>query len=242
MDYRKIKEIMKDRKYTLEELSELSGIPLSTLSKITSGITPNPRYDTMAAIAQALNCSLDEFSETAPKISYTFKNTLQNSRHFLRTGKITLPSTSILNITVCCIKCQKIKILLKCFEFFNPEVGRVEYSIRITRNLVVDCNSLTAECTFGIILHTNKLSPSFFKHSILGFQYADWIQPKNGEIWLFLHNGYLIIGRFYRKRNMMLLKSLTDTQHDLVMTDPNDYKRMGRYLGVIPFPENFSPG
>ena len=33
MDYRKIKEIMKDRKYTLEELSELSGIPLSTLSK-----------------------------------------------------------------------------------------------------------------------------------------------------------------------------------------------------------------
>lgn len=73
MDYRKIKEIMKDRKYTLEELSELSGIPLSTLSKITSGITPNPRYDTMAAIAQALNCSLDEFSETAPKISYTFK-------------------------------------------------------------------------------------------------------------------------------------------------------------------------
>ena len=38
---------------------------------------------------------------------------------------------------------------------------------------------------------------------------------------------------------MMLLKSLTDTQHDLVMTDPNDYKRMGRYLGVIPFRKTF---
>ncbi|UWP58597.1 helix-turn-helix domain-containing protein [Ruminococcus gauvreauii] len=242
MDYRKIKEIMKDRKYTLEELSELSGIPLSTLSKITSGITPNPRYDTMAAIAQALNCSLDEFSETAPKISYTFKKYSSKFEALPPYWKNYITFNIDLEYNRLLHKVSKDKILLKCFEFFNPEVGRVEYSIRITRNLVVDCNSLTAECTFGIILHTNKLSPSFFKHSILGFQYADWIQPKNGEIWLFLHNGYLIIGRFYRKRNMMLLKSLTDTQHDLVMTDPNDYKRMGRYLGVIPFPENFSPG
>ena len=152
---------MKDRKYTLEELSELSGIPLSTLSKITSGITPNPRYDTMAAIAQALNCSLDEFSETAPKISYTFKKYSSKFEALPPYWKNYITFNIDLEYNRLLHKVSKDKILLKCFEFFNPEVGRVEYSIRITRNLVVDCNSLTAECTFGIILHTNKLSPSF---------------------------------------------------------------------------------
>lgn len=232
---------MKDRKYTLEDLSELSKVPLSTLSKITSGITPNPRYDTMAAIAQALNCSLDEFSESAPKTCYALKKYSSKFEALPPYWKDYITFNIDLEYNRLLHKLSEDKLLMKCFEFFNPENGRVEYNMRTTRNLVVDCNAFTIECTFGIILHTNGLSPSFFKDSILGFQYIDWIQPKNGEIWLFLHDGYLIIGRFYRKRNMMTLKSLIDTQHDLTITDPNSYKRMGRYIGVIPFPECFLP-
>ena len=119
MDYRKIKEIMKDRKYTLEELSELSGIPLSTLSKITSGITPNPRYDTMAAIAQALNCSLDEFSETAPKISYTFKKYSSKFEALPPYWKNYITFNIDLEYNRLLHKVSKDKMLLKCFEFFK---------------------------------------------------------------------------------------------------------------------------
>ena len=115
----------------------------------------------MAAIAQALNCSLDEFSGNRSqdilhlqKYSSKFEALPPYWKNYI-TFNIDLEYNRLLH------KVSKDKILLKCFEFFNPEVGRVEYSIRITRNLVVDCNSLTAECTFGIILHTNKLSPSF---------------------------------------------------------------------------------
>ena len=47
---------------TIEQLSERTDIPVSTLSKICAGIT-NTSFDNMSKIAAALNCSLDLFSD-----------------------------------------------------------------------------------------------------------------------------------------------------------------------------------
>ena len=73
MNHKKIKEIMKAQGYTIEMLSLISNIPVGTLSKIISGITANPRYETMSAIAKALNCSLDEFSGRSVAIPYDYE-------------------------------------------------------------------------------------------------------------------------------------------------------------------------
>ena len=54
-----IKDYMKSNKITQKELSDKSGIPLQTLRKIFSGLTANPRIDTMQAIEQALGFSAD---------------------------------------------------------------------------------------------------------------------------------------------------------------------------------------
>lgn len=69
MGLEKIGEIRKARKMTLDELSLKSGVPTSTLKKISAGITTNPNLDTVQAIARALNCSLDDFDDN-PKIEY----------------------------------------------------------------------------------------------------------------------------------------------------------------------------
>ena len=65
---------MKAQGYTIEMLSLISNIPVGTLSKIISGITANPGFETMSAIATALNCSLDEFSGRPVTIPYDTKN------------------------------------------------------------------------------------------------------------------------------------------------------------------------
>ena len=49
-----IKKVLKERKITYLQLSELSGIPLQTISKIFAGITISPRLDTIQAIERAL--------------------------------------------------------------------------------------------------------------------------------------------------------------------------------------------
>ncbi len=52
---------------TNPQLSELSGIPIGTLSKITAGIIDNPKLETVRALAKALNCTIDDFADENPR-------------------------------------------------------------------------------------------------------------------------------------------------------------------------------
>ena len=54
MDIFDLKRMKKEAKMTNAEIAELSGIPLSTVNKIFSGATENPRYGTLLAIEQVL--------------------------------------------------------------------------------------------------------------------------------------------------------------------------------------------
>ncbi len=58
-----ISELKRKRGLTNEKLSELSGVPLGTLAKITSGVTRDPKLETLKALARVLNCSLQDFDD-----------------------------------------------------------------------------------------------------------------------------------------------------------------------------------
>lgn len=61
MDIEYLKQVKKEKKMKLQEISDLSGIPKRTVDGIFSGKTKNPRIDTMQAIERALG--LDDKSE-----------------------------------------------------------------------------------------------------------------------------------------------------------------------------------
>ncbi len=68
MDYiGRIKQIKSERKITNEKLSELTGIPLGTLSKIMAGISDSPKLSNMVLIANALGCTLDYIVSGTPE-------------------------------------------------------------------------------------------------------------------------------------------------------------------------------
>ena len=48
---------------TTKQISDLSGIPESTISRILSGQTDNPSFDTVCALVKAMGGSLDELAE-----------------------------------------------------------------------------------------------------------------------------------------------------------------------------------
>ena len=70
MDIIKLKELKKEVGMTNAEIAELSGIPVSTVNKIFSGATQNPRYSTLLAMEEVL--------VTKKKIPFTY-NTLTES-------------------------------------------------------------------------------------------------------------------------------------------------------------------
>lgn len=76
MDYiSRIKQIKSERKITNDKLSEITGIPLGTLSKILAGISDSPKLSNMVLIANALGCTLDYIVSGTPENTnnYTLK-------------------------------------------------------------------------------------------------------------------------------------------------------------------------
>lgn len=63
MGLEKINELRKERGLTSEQLSKLSGVPKGTLDKILTGITKDPKLETLKSIARVLDCRLDDFDD-----------------------------------------------------------------------------------------------------------------------------------------------------------------------------------
>ena len=68
MDYiDRIKARKNEKKLTNEQLSEMTGIPLSTLSKILAGFSDSPKLSNIVAICEALDCSIDYIVTGVPE-------------------------------------------------------------------------------------------------------------------------------------------------------------------------------
>ena len=59
------------KKMKIETLSQKSGVPISTLKKILSGVTKDPQIDTIKAIARALECTLEDFDDNSNLKNYS---------------------------------------------------------------------------------------------------------------------------------------------------------------------------
>lgn len=64
MGLERITQLRKAKGLTIEQLAEKASIPISTIKKISAGITTNPNFETVLAISQALGCSLEEFMDS----------------------------------------------------------------------------------------------------------------------------------------------------------------------------------
>lgn len=63
MNIEQLKIEKKRKKITLQQISDISGIPKRTVDDIFSGHTKNPRVDTVQAIERALGLSTSNFTD-----------------------------------------------------------------------------------------------------------------------------------------------------------------------------------
>ena len=59
----KLNHLKKLSGMTIEQISAVSGVPKGTLDKILSGVTKDPKLETLKAIARVLGCTLDDFDD-----------------------------------------------------------------------------------------------------------------------------------------------------------------------------------
>ena len=81
MDYiDRIKKLKSEQKITNDRLSEMTGIPLGTLSKILAGISDSPKLANIVSIAEALGTSLDYLVSGIPQNNHNYTLNAEESR------------------------------------------------------------------------------------------------------------------------------------------------------------------
>lgn len=73
MGLEKLNEFKKKKGYTNQQLSQLTGVTLSTIDKITSGNNKNPKFNTIKALCVALECTLDDLMDSPVSSNSSFQ-------------------------------------------------------------------------------------------------------------------------------------------------------------------------
>ncbi|MEY8356824.1 helix-turn-helix transcriptional regulator [Lachnospiraceae bacterium 54-53] len=88
MGLEKIEEYKRKLGMTTTELAEKSGVPKGTLDKILSGVTKDPKLETLKAIARVLGLSLDDFDNDELERKRNYEPTYEDIQSLIaRNGK-----------------------------------------------------------------------------------------------------------------------------------------------------------
>lgn len=118
-----LKKWKEERKLTTKQISNLSGIPESTVSRILSGQTDNPTFDTICALVKAMDGSLDtlagmqnhsDSSDTLALIAL-YKKVIAEKNWYIK-----------FLIAVCC-SLVAVLIFILIFDLANGSIGFFRY-------------------------------------------------------------------------------------------------------------------
>lgn len=182
----KIKQLSKVRNVSLDELSEISGVPKSTVNKIINGVTENPGYKTILSLAHALSLTADEFIGLLDLDLKETKLTMRENSMINFYRQLTPSGQSLID--------ENIKSMHKYEETLSqPQIVEIE-SLRKTVPLLgivsagngienyFDRENVEVEndCDFALIVRGDSMEPAFHDGQIVGIQKRDALE--NGEI------------------------------------------------------------
>lgn len=190
---KKLNEIRISKGMTIEDLSEKTGIPVGTLSKICSGHT-NTSFDNIALIANALQCSMDEFSEFGENAiqeremswSEKYRNLSEHGRRMID-GLMDLELHLAKQVT----EIQE-RLLCVWVPVTYMEDG-MHYDACHMRYLKVKNSVGLEHADFGLQITSNAFMPVFYEGDIVLLSHRF---PKPGEAGLFMQGNLMYIRKY----------------------------------------------
>jgi Predicted transcriptional regulator len=97
-----LKQLKKKRKITNEEISALSQTPLSTINKLFSGCTADPKLSTVIAVCKVLDVSVDDIIRGTADSSKQISLTEEESRTLTDMRKLDSHSRNLISTVINC--------------------------------------------------------------------------------------------------------------------------------------------
>lgn len=190
---KKLNEIRLAKGMTIEDLSEKTGIPVGTLSKICSGHT-NTSFDNIALIANALQCSMDEFSEfSGHTVLGQEMNVVEKYRDLSEHGKRMIDRLMDLDIHLSKqVEDTRERLLCVWVPVTYMEDG-MNYDTCHMRYLKVKDGISLKAADFGLQITSNAFMPVFYEGDIVLVSHRF---PKPGEAGLFMQDNLMYIRKY----------------------------------------------
>lgn len=122
----KLTELKERSALTNQQISDISGVPLSTVTRIFSGQTDNPSFQTISDLVDAMGGSLDEITGKPAKPK---SNEQDPNERLIQFYQLSLAHKNkwIRTLFICLCTMVVIMMIILMFDIFNPNIGFVKY-------------------------------------------------------------------------------------------------------------------
>lgn len=232
-----IKRIKKEKNFTNESLSELSGISLGTLNKLLSGATADPKLSTLTSLSRAFGISLDEMlGENSKGSRFTLNDDLTRKYNELdRSGRETVDY--IINKEYNRVKKEREaqpytleNPAIRHIKLFNTAASAgtgVYLSDSDATEISVYSNPITDSADFAIRVSGNSMMPKYHDGDIILAEKTNKVDE--GELGIFSLNGEA----FFKKFGGDKLISLNPEYSDIRINAYDEIICFGRVIGRL---------
>lgn len=227
----RLKNVMSIRKITIAELAEQSGLSEDTIKAIRSGKTKNPTIQVVAAIADALGCTIDGLL-LRPTISEKEARFLESYRNMNPHGR------SVIDMLMESERHIQMAVdgptrKIPCITPAMAKTSDVDFSIHNAEYITLPTGYYDS-ADFAIRLITNMLYPVFTKGDMLAVEKKF---PGIGRLGVFIDKkGTEMVRKYTEKNGAMYLEAISSSNKSCFYTD--DIVCIGTILGIIRLTQN----
>ena len=253
----RIKQLKNEQKITNDRLSELTGIPLGTLSKILAGISDSPKLVNIVAIAQALGCSLDYLISGNPENTNNYTLSAEeidmvedyraldgHGRELVllvlgkekerALGAAPAPRTSTARVLTTppslspSVRSAGLgKRVITLYDMPVSAGDGIELSDEYATELRIPDTAKTQEADYALRISGNSMEPKFHSGDILLVQNCDSVEV--GELGIFILDG----AGYFKKFDGDRLLSLNPVYAPIPLSDFSEIHCAGRVIGKM---------
>ena len=222
----RLRQLTNEKGWSLQQLAEISDLPLETVRNIYYGKTPDPKISTVMKLAKSfnltVNCLMGQCSHTPQE-----RAILINYRNCGKHGKSIIEL--IAKYEASAMKKEREKDGRHMIPCIVPE-GTVSHGIIYDMCETVEIETDVKEAYIAIRMVSNDLAPTYCKGDILLFENRF---PKHGEKAAFYKGDRIYIRRYLEEENQYCLKCLHNCDVDIILKRMDEIDYIGTCVDVV---------
>lgn len=222
----RLRQLTNEKGWSLQQLAEISDLPLETVRNIYYGKTPDPKISTVMKLANSfnltVNCLMGQCSHTPQE-----RTILINYRNCGKHGKSIIEL--IAKYEASAMKREREREGCHMIPCVIPQ-GSVSHGIVYELCETIEIETDIKDAYIAIRMVSNDLAPTYCKGDVLLFENRF---PQPGEKAAFYANGKIYIRKYLEEDNQYRLKCLHNCDVDIVLKRMDEVDYVGTCIDVI---------